>query len=36
MMADVRDEIVRDTDGHWRYASRTITPLFRDGTPTTG
>jgi hypothetical protein len=36
MMADVRDEIVRDTDGHWRYASRTITPLFRDDTPTTG
>jgi hypothetical protein len=36
MMADVYDEIVRDTDGAWRYLSRTIKPLFRDDTPTTG
>ncbi len=36
MMADVYDEIVRGADGRWRYKSRTIKPLFRDDTPTTG
>ena len=36
MVADVADELVRDTDGAWKYRSRTITPLFRDDTPTTG
>jgi hypothetical protein len=36
MMADVHDEIVRGPDGRWLYKSRTIKPLFRDETPTTG
>ena len=36
MVADVADELVRDNDGTWKYRSRTITPLFRDDTPTTG
>jgi hypothetical protein len=36
MIADVADDIVRESDGKWRYRSRTITPLFRDDTPTTG
>lgn len=36
MIADVVDDLVRDKDGCWRYRSRTITPLFRDDTPTTG
>ena len=26
----------RQADGTWKYRSRTITPLFRDDTPTTG
>ena len=36
MVADVVDELVRDEGGAWKYRSRTITPLFRDDTPTTG
>jgi hypothetical protein len=36
MIADVREEIVREPDGRWRYKSRVIAPLFRDETPTTG
>jgi len=37
MIADVHDEIVREADGRWRYASRTIEAQFRDyDTPTTG
>jgi SnoaL-like domain len=36
MIADVVDELVREKDGAWKYCSRTITPLFRDDTPTTG
>jgi hypothetical protein len=36
MIADVVDELVRESDGKWRYRSRTITALFRDDTPTTG
>lgn len=36
MIADVHDECVRGTDGHWRYASRTIVPVFKSSTPTTG
>jgi hypothetical protein len=36
MVADVVDELVRDAGGAWKYRSRTITPLFRDDTPTTG
>ena len=36
MVADVADELVRQADGTWKYRSRTITPLFRDDTPTTG
>ena len=36
MIADVTDDLVREDDGAWRYRSRTITPLFRDDTPTTG
>ncbi len=36
MIADVVDHLVRDSDGTWKYRSRTITPLFRDDTPTTG
>ena len=36
MIADVHDTIVRGPDGRWLYESRTIKPLFRDDTPTTG
>jgi hypothetical protein len=36
MIADLHDELVRESDGRWRYKSRTIKPLFRDETPTTG
>jgi hypothetical protein len=36
MIADVVDHLVRDSNGTWKYRSRTITPLFRDDTPTTG
>lgn len=36
MIADVVDQLVREPDGTWKYRSRTITPLFRDDTPTTG
>ena len=36
MIADVVDHVVRDSNGAWKYRSRTITPLFRDDTPTTG
>lgn len=36
MIADVVDHLVRGQDGAWKYRSRTITPLFRDDTPTTG
>ena len=36
MIADVRDECVRGADGVWRYRSRTIVPVFKSATPTTG
>ena len=36
MIADVHDVCVRGTDGRWRYASRTIVPVFKSSTPTTG
>jgi len=36
MIADVRDECVRGADGVWRYRSRTIMPIFKSPTPTTG
>ena len=36
MIADVRDECVRGADGVWRYRSRTIVPVFKSSTPTTG
>ncbi len=36
MIADVYDVCQRDADGHWRYVSRTITAIFKSGTPTTG
>lgn len=36
MIADVHDVCVRGHDGRWRYASRTIVPVFKSSTPTTG
>jgi ketosteroid isomerase-like protein len=36
MIADVRETVVHEADGQWRYALRTLRPLFRDDTPTTG
>ncbi|UKI08297.1 hypothetical protein [Variovorax paradoxus] len=36
MIADVRETVVRQPDGAWLYALRTLRPLFRDDTPTTG
>ncbi|WP_269758568.1 hypothetical protein [Variovorax sp. E3] len=36
MIADVRETVVRQADGGWLYALRTLRPLFRDDTPTTG
>ncbi|MDO9438652.1 nuclear transport factor 2 family protein [Hydrogenophaga sp.] len=36
MIADVHDECVRGADGRWRYSSRTIVPVFKSATPTTG
>ncbi|GAA5236714.1 hypothetical protein FOZ76_13070 [Verticiella sediminum] len=35
MLADARETAVRTADG-WRFSSRTLRPLFRDDTPTTG
>lgn len=36
MIADVHDVCRLDDDGRWRYVSRTITPVFKSDTPTTG
>jgi hypothetical protein len=36
MVADVRETLVRQPDGSWLYSARTLKPLFRDDTPTTG
>lgn len=36
MIAEVRETALRQDDGTWRYAARTIKALFRDDTPTTG
>jgi hypothetical protein len=36
LVALVDEVAVKQADGAWRYASRRITPLFRDDTPTTG
>ncbi|ABM58798.1 conserved hypothetical protein [Verminephrobacter eiseniae EF01-2] len=36
MIADVRETVVRQADGAWLYALRTLRPLFRDDTSTTG
>ncbi len=36
MIADVHDVCVRGEDDRWRYASRTIVPVFKSSTPTTG
>ncbi|WP_219218667.1 nuclear transport factor 2 family protein [Variovorax boronicumulans] len=36
MVADVRETLVRQADGRWLCALRTLRPLFRDDTPTTG
>jgi ketosteroid isomerase-like protein len=36
MIADVHDACRRGEDGVWRYASRTISAIFKSDTPTTG
>lgn len=36
MIADVHDVCRLADDGRWRYVSRTITPVFKSSTPTTG
>jgi len=37
MIARATERVVREREGSpWRYAERTLTPLFRDDTPTTG
>jgi hypothetical protein len=36
MIADVHDVCRRDASGRWLYVSRTITPIFKSSTPTTG
>jgi len=36
MVADVVDECRRQPDGSWKFASRTITALFKGERPTTG
>jgi hypothetical protein len=36
MIADVHDVCVRGADGTWRYASRTISAVFKSDKPTTG
>ena len=36
LVAVVEEVAVKQGDGSWLYASRRITPLFRDETPTTG
>ncbi len=37
MIARVTEIAVRESESHpWLYADRTLTPLFRDNTPTTG
>ncbi|MFC5499277.1 nuclear transport factor 2 family protein [Caenimonas terrae] len=36
MLGTVEEVLVRQQDGSWRYASRRVLPLFRDGTPTRG
>ena len=36
MIADVHDACRLDADGRWRYASRTISAVFKSNTPTTG
>ena len=36
MIADVHDVCRRQPDGRWLYVSRTITPIFKSATPTTG
>jgi ketosteroid isomerase-like protein len=36
LIGDVHDVLTRHADGEWRYVSRTITPIFKSSTPTTG
>ena len=36
MIADVHDVCRREADGRWRYVSRTLVPVFKSSTPTTG
>lgn len=36
MVAIAQEEVRRQPDGQWLYASRRLKPLFRDETPTTG
>lgn len=36
MIADVHDVCRRQADGRWLYVSRTIVPIFKSATPTTG
>jgi hypothetical protein len=36
MIAAVDEIVLRQLDGAWRYASRKVRPLFRDGTPSRG
>lgn len=36
MLGTVEEVVVREGDGAWRYASRHVHPLFRDGSPTRG
>lgn len=36
MLCTVDEVVLRQADGAWRYQSRRVYPLFRDGTPTTG
>ena len=35
LIGDVHDVCRRGSDGRWRYVSRTITPVFKSGNPTT-
>lgn len=36
LIGDVHDVLKRGASGQWRYVSRTITPIFKSKTPTTG
>lgn len=36
MLGTVEEVLVRQPDGTWRYASRHVRPMFRDGTLTRG